>query len=109
MKKLLQHIKRFFYRGLKRKPKNESEFRKFIENASIKELIGFGFGKCEIMTGPDAWNKYSVVWLFPYDWYNLIPNGFIVTDINGAKHPFEHGLSNDDARFGCLFYGVFRD
>lgn len=46
------------------------------------------------------------IWLFPKEWYDLIPNGFIVTGLNGESYPFESGKSDDDTRFGCLAYGI---
>ena len=46
--------------------------------------------------------------LFPGEWYNLIPNGFMVAGLYGEKYPFEKGKSDDDIRFGCLPYGITR-
>lgn len=46
--------------------------------------------------------------LIPGEWYNAIPNGFIVTGLYGEKYPFEKGKSDDDIRFGCLPYGITR-
>lgn len=46
--------------------------------------------------------------LFPGEWYELIPDGFIVTGLNGEQYPFEKGKSDDDIRFGCLPYGIRR-
>lgn len=48
------------------------------------------------------------IWLFPYEWYSIIPNGFVVTGLNGENYPFEKGVSDDDMRFGCLPYGFRR-
>lgn len=48
------------------------------------------------------------VWLFPAEWYNKIPNGFIVTGLYGEAYPFQKGKSDDDIRFGCLAYGIRR-
>ena len=46
--------------------------------------------------------------LFPGEWYNLIPNGFIVVGLSGEKYAFHNGKSDDDIRFGCLPYGITR-
>lgn len=46
------------------------------------------------------------VYLFPKEWYNIIPNGFIVTGLYGEEYPFEKGITDDDIRFGCLAYGI---
>ena len=44
--------------------------------------------------------------LFPHEWYNVIPDGFIVTGLYGESYPFKRGKSDDDKRFGCLPYGI---
>lgn len=46
--------------------------------------------------------------LIPGEWYNIIPDGFIVTGLYGEQHPFKKGESDDDIRFGCLPYGIRR-
>jgi hypothetical protein len=43
--------------------------------------------------------------LFPCEWYDCIPDGYIVTNIFGEEESFEHGKTDDDRRFGCLSYG----
>ena len=44
--------------------------------------------------------------LFPGEWYNHIPAGFIVEDIFGEMETFKPGISDDDIRCGCLPYGI---
>lgn len=46
--------------------------------------------------------------LIPGEWYNIIPDGFTVTGLDGETYPFKHGESDDDIRFGCLAYGIRR-
>lgn len=46
--------------------------------------------------------------LIPGEWYDVIPNGFIVTGLYGQKYPFQKGKSDGDIRFGCLPYGITR-
>jgi hypothetical protein len=46
--------------------------------------------------------------LIPGEWYRLIPDGFMVTDIFGITEPFIKGETDDDIRFGCLSYGIRR-
>lgn len=53
--------------------------------------------------GLQEWDKGH--WLYPVEWYDFIPNGYIVTDINNEDEPFVHGETDDDIRFGCLAYG----
>lgn len=48
------------------------------------------------------------VLLFPHEWYGLIPDGFMVTGLNGERYAFKKGVSDDDKRFGCLPYGITR-
>lgn len=46
--------------------------------------------------------------LFPGEWYNAIPNGFMVTGLYGESYSFEKSKSDDGIRFGCLPYGFRR-
>jgi len=48
------------------------------------------------------------VYLIPGEWYDIIPDGFMVTGLYGEQYPFKHGESDDDIRFGCLAYGIRR-
>lgn len=45
-------------------------------------------------------------WLFPGEWYDHIPDDYIVTDINAMDEPFKKGETSNDIRFGCLAYGI---
>lgn len=55
------------------------------------------------MIGLQQWEKGH--WLYPVEWYDHIPNGYIVTAISGEDEPFEHGKTDDDRRCGALPYG----
>lgn len=46
--------------------------------------------------------------LIPGKWYDIIPDGFMVTGLHGEKYAFEKGKTDDDIRFGCLPYGITR-
>lgn len=46
--------------------------------------------------------------LIPGEWYDVIPDGFIVTGLYGEQYPFKKGETDDDIRFGCLPYGIRR-
>lgn len=50
----------------------------------------------------------EMVILFPGEWYDIIPDEFIVTGLDGEGYPFKKGESDDDIRFGCLPYGIRR-
>lgn len=60
--------------------------------------------------GLGAWDepneKGGVLWLLPGEWYNHIPEGFLLTCIDGTTSPFKRGETDDDTRYGCLAYGV---
>lgn len=47
-------------------------------------------------------------WLYPGEWYDHIPDGYEVVDINGQAEPWKHGECDDDTRFGCLAFGFRR-
>lgn len=49
------------------------------------------------------------LWLLPAEWYDHIPDGTLLKDINGKVFEFEHGKSDDDRRFGVLPYGIELD
>lgn len=46
--------------------------------------------------------------LFPAEWYDIIPDGFMVTGLYGETYSFQKGKTDDDRRFGCLAYGIRR-
>lgn len=60
--------------------------------------------------GCGAWDEPDengeVLMLFPYQWYDKIPDGMELWDISGERLRFKHGETDDDYRFGCLAYGV---
>lgn len=82
-------------------PKQEGKMR--IENGSLKVECGKEEG-----TPTELLDEDEDVLLFPAEWYNIIPNGFIVTGLCGESYPFVKGKSDDDMRFGCLAYGIRR-
>jgi hypothetical protein len=57
----------------------------------------------EVEDGESATHE---LWLFPGEWYSMIPNGFPLVDINGVNELFIQGQTDDDIRCGCLAYGV---
>ena len=61
---------------------------------------------CKKWDAPDA--AGDVLWLFPAEWYDAIPDGLPVIDINGCTEAFERGVTDDDRRFGCLAFGFKR-
>jgi hypothetical protein len=58
---------------------------------------------CQPWDEPDE--NGETLWLFPAEWYDRIPEGHIVVDINGEEEPFRRGVTDDDRRVGALAYG----
>lgn len=60
--------------------------------------------------GCRPWDEHNEdskqLWLLPAEWYDKIPEGFNLTDINGEVFAFKHGETDDDRRLGVLAYGV---
>ena len=54
--------------------------------------------------GLRRWNDDQ--WLFPVEWYDHIPDGTLIEDINGKVEEFERGVTDDDRRFGVLPFGI---
>ncbi len=46
--------------------------------------------------------------LFPGEWFDAIPEGFMVTGLYGQTYPFHVALGDDDIRAGCLAIGFQR-
>lgn len=61
---------------------------------------------CQQWDEPDG--DGHVLWLFPAEWYDHIPDGTLVVTINGETEAFKHGKTDDDRRFGALAYGFRR-
>lgn len=47
-------------------------------------------------------------WLYPGEWFNYIPDGMLVTDINGVELNFMKAICDDDTRYGMLAYGFIQ-
>lgn len=95
------------------KPENSTELKALIETCPADVLLKMGVRKWsnyeESKDDDDNYLKEGEIhYLFPGEWYNLIPNGFEVTGIFGEKYLFKNGESDDDIRFGCLSFGFVR-
>jgi len=68
---------------------------------STEELKQLGLG---------IWDKTEETthFLFPKEWYSIIPAGMMITYIDGKSEPFQPGITDDDYRFGCLAYGFIK-
>ena len=45
------------------------------------------------------------LWLYPAEWYDYIPEGYEIVDINGKTEQFCSGETDDDRRYGALAFG----
>ncbi|WP_020472411.1 hypothetical protein [Zavarzinella formosa] len=50
----------------------------------------------------------NVLWLYPVEWYEHIPEGTPIVDISGNKELFKRGETDDDRRYGALAFGFLR-
>ena len=80
-------------------------------------LIDFGnlFTLCEETLREIGCQKWSepdengeVLWLYPGEWYDHIPDGTTIVDIGGNRELFKRGETDDDRRYGALAYGFMR-
>lgn len=46
------------------------------------------------------------LYLFPGEWFDAIPKGYEVVDINGQTEEFGPEEHSRDIRFGCLAFGI---
>lgn len=72
-----------------------------LPGRSHEDLIGLGFR---------VWNKSEdgTHYLFPKEWYDVIPEGLQLKCINGKTEIFKRGITDDDHRYGCIAYGFVK-
>ena len=62
--------------------------------------------------GVRVWDKNEETgkthYLYPGEWFNLIPEGYPVISISNKEEFFYKNKSDDDIRYGCLAYGFTR-
>lgn len=76
------------------------EIKKYIDfnNLTIDEAMELRFGK---------WSEdMPNLWLFPLWIVPIIPEGLEVMNINGDKFKYNSETVDNDARFGCVCYGI---
>lgn len=95
-------------------PQDEGELKALIESAPKDVLVKMGCAIWSSYTADIEDNEQTYLkpgeyhYLFPKEWYDYIPNGFMIVSILGEKKKFIHGKTDDDMRFGCLCYGFVR-
>lgn len=72
-----------------------------LHKTDPETLKALGFGIWEK-------TKKGTHWLFPKEWHEHIPDGFLVTDIFGEQKAFKRGETDDNYRFGCLSFGFIQ-
>lgn len=87
-------------------PKNDKEFRLFLEVADWETLESNGF---RIWRKKPAGRPTLV--LFPADYYNAIPEGLPIVYVSGQESRFHKDITTDDIftfRDGqeCLLFGI---
>ena len=70
---------------------------------SVETLVQIG---CQRWNKPDK-NGY-MLWLFPAEWYDHIPDGLQIMTISDNIETFQKGETDNDKRFGALAYGFKR-
>jgi hypothetical protein len=60
--------------------------------------------------GCGVWEKTdsSIHFLYPKEWYDLIPENYEIVCISGEVEHFKKGVTDDDIRFGCIAYGFIQ-
>ncbi len=52
-----------------------------------------------------AGGPWGKLYLFPGEWYECIPDGYLIRSIFGETETFKRGRTDNDIRFGFLPYG----
>ena len=98
------------------KPESQEEFYLTINQANGDILKGFGFIPYrELPEEVYRQNQREVdnllgshheLFLFPAEWYDIIPRNYLAVTIFGEVFNFEPGISDNSVRAGCLSYGI---
>ena len=65
-----------------------------LPNATKEERLALGM---------QHWDES--LWLFPYEWFPIIPEGLVLKTINGETITFNEHTTPSDTRYGMLSYG----
>lgn len=79
------------------RPKGAADLDR-IKQLPHEDMIKLGLGVWEHVND-------CTHYLFPAEWYDCIPDGYLVTFIDGSTEPFVRGETDDDRRFGMLPFG----
>lgn len=87
-----------------RKPKSETVEIPIV-NAAASLSVDVG-KRNDVPTKP--LDEDMEIVLIPGEWFDAIPESFVVTGLHGESYPFYKDDADDDIRFGCLAYGFQR-
>jgi hypothetical protein len=77
---------------------------------SDKKLLQFGLRPWGRKHEHHDGTEYGpMLWLFPGEWYEHIPEGFEVVTLRFQRERFTRRETDNDIRFGCLAYGILKD
>jgi len=64
-----------------------------------------------IKIGCQVWDSKNDVthWLYPYEWYDHIPNGTKIVTISGKITTFRKDITDNDIRYGALAFGFLSE
>lgn len=107
-------------------PQSEEEFNQLLKDTPTNILHDMGFGtwstinSCvedgmkpgkeeRIINHPtEKLEQDMKIILFPKEWYDCIPEDYVVTGLYGETYYFKREESSSDSRFGCLAFGIQR-
>lgn len=107
-------------------PACEDDFFEIVHHAPLSLLVALGFRRwsrlntliennkrrglvSKFSTAPtEVLAEDADIWMFPYEWYGVIPKGFMLSGTIGESYPFLKSRLDDGNCFGCLAYGIRR-
>lgn len=98
-------------------PRNETDIRALMDLSPdmLREVGLQPWGEFDIEEGdvvredtakPEIEDR-DVLWLFPGEWYNHIPDGMECVDVFFSVDVFKGGETDDDIRYGALSFGLY--
>lgn len=97
-------------RAIHYRPASPEEYKALhkLDSDSLKKIGCQKWGNITDDPTSDVDPNAPQLWLFPYEWYDSIPDGTKIIDIFGTEEAFEKGKTDDDMRFGALAFGFIQ-
>lgn len=90
-------------------PKTKEEFDNFIKTCPRSLLIEMGPVEwCNYEDDNDYLDEGEYHYLFPIEWYDYIPEGYDIIDINGYETEFNREENDNRSMYGLLSIGFIR-